>query len=506
MKKKIFNLNELKNYCQKQKKLKKKIVLAHGTFDLLHIGHIKHLKYAKNSGDILIVTITPDKYVKKGPNRPYFNQVNRAEMLSTLDFIDKVSIVNSFSAIPAIENIKPNYYIKGIEYKNENNDLTKKISHEKSVLNKHGGKIIYSNEETFSSSNLLNNFFSERSLALKNKIKKINKKNFLKKMLNKEKEIENIKICLIGDSIFDVYRYVSPMGKSPKENMISNLFEKEDIFCGGILAAANNLSSFCNKIDVVSYAYSSNKQKKLIKKSLNKKINLHNFKKASSPVTTKIRYVEKGFNRKLFSVYKMEDNPINKIYEKKVINFLNKNLNKYDLVIVTDFGHGFISEKMIDIIRKKSKFLCVNAQSNSANYGFNVISKYKKTNYGCIDLPEAKLAIKNKFKSPVDIALTEIPKVVKCDTFALTLGKNGSLIRNNNNVFSLEALNNNIIDTMGAGDAFFVITSLYVYKKFSIDEVALIGNCAGSLKVNILGHEKRIEKEDLLTMIKTILM
>ena len=68
--------------------------------------------------------ITADKYVK-GPNRPYFNQVNRAEMLSTLDFIDKVSIVNSFSAIPAIENIKPNYYIKGIEYKNENNDLTK---------------------------------------------------------------------------------------------------------------------------------------------------------------------------------------------------------------------------------------------------------------------------------------------------------------------------------------------------------------------------------------------
>ena len=121
---------------------------------------------------------------------------------------------------------------------------------------------------------------------------------------------------------------------------------------------------------------------------------------------------------------------------------------------------------MIDIIRKKSKFLCVNAQSNSANYGFNVISKYKKTNYGCIDLPEAKLAIKNKFKSPVDIALTEIPKVVKCDTFALTLGKNGSLIRNNNKVFSLEALNNNIIDTNGSWRCFFVITLFMFIKNF----------------------------------------
>ena len=296
------------------------------------------------------------------------------------------------------------------------------------------------------------------------------------------------------------------MGKSPKENMISNLLNKEDIFCGGILAAGNNLSSFCNKIDIITYAFSSNKQKNFIKKSLNKKIKLFNFKKDNSPVTTKIRYVEKGFNKKLFSVYEMKDDPINSIDEKKVSFFLKKNLSKYDIVIVTDFGHGFISEKMIDIIRKKSKFLCVNAQSNSANYGFNLISKYKKINYGCIDLPEAKLAIKNKFKSPIDIAVKEIPKVIKCDTFSLTLGKNGSLVRSKNNVFSLEALNNNIIDTMGAGDAFFVITSLYVYKKFLIDEVALIGNCAGSLKVNILGHEKRIEKEDLLTMIKTILM
>ena len=506
MKKKILNLNELKNYCKKQKQIGKKIVLAHGTFDLLHIGHIKHLKYAKNSGDILIVTVTADKFVKKGPNRPYFNQFNRSEMLSTLNFVDKVCIINSFSAVPAIENSKPNYYIKGIEYKNESNDLTKKIFTEKSILKKHGGKIIYSNEETFSSSTLLNNFFSGRSSKLKEKIKKINKKNLLKKILNNDKEIANLKICLIGDTIFDIYRYVSPMGKSPKENMISNLLNKEDIFCGGILAAGNNLSSFCNKIDIITYAFSSYKQKNFIKKSLNKKIKLFNFKKDNSPVTTKIRYVEKGFNKKLFSVYEMKDDPINSIDEKKVSFFLKKNLSKYDIVIVTDFGHGFISEKMIDIIRKKSKFLCVNAQSNSANYGFNLISKYKKINYGCIDLPEAKLAIKNKFKSPIDIAVKEIPKVIKCDTFSLTLGKNGSLVRSKNNVFSLEALNNNIIDTMGAGDAFFVITSLYVYKKFLIDEVALIGNCAGSLKVNILGHEKRIEKEDLLTMIKTILM
>ena len=506
MNNKILDIKDLNTYCSRKKKEGAKIVLAHGTFDLLHIGHIKHLKFAKKSGDILIVTITSDAYVKKGPQRPYFNQLNRSEMIASLDFVDRVSIINDTSAIPAIQNVKPNYYIKGIEYQNKKNDLTKKIDLEIKTLRENNGKIIYSNEETFSSSTLLNNFFSERTAALKDKLKNLNQKNLIKKILNASSDINNLKICFIGDTIYDVYKYVSPMGKSPKENIISNLLDKKDVFCGGVLAAANNISSFNNKIHVITNAYNSIAEKKLVKQSLDKNIKIHNFSKNKSPVTTKTRYLEKGFNKKLFSVYKMEDKPIFGIDENKIINYLEKNLNKFDLVIVTDFGHGFISKNIIQTIKAKSKFLCVNVQSNSANYGFNIISKYKKSDYACIDLPEAKLAIKNRFKDPVEIISKEIPKVFSSKTFALTLGKSGSILKKNKKIFMLEALNNKVVDTMGAGDVFFVITSLFAYKNFSVEEIALIGNCAGSLKVNILGHKKRIEKNDLLTMIKTILM
>ena len=426
---KILNIKDLKDYCATKRKRGARIVLAHGTFDLLHVGHIKHLKFAKKYGEILIVTITADVYVKKGPQRPYFNQLNRAEMIASLDFVDRVSIINNASAIPAIQNVKPNYYIKGLEYKDKKNDLTNKINLEIKALKKNNGKVIYSNEETFSSSRLLNNFFSGRTQALKNKLKNLNQKNLIKKILDASSDISDLKICLIGDTIFDVYKYVSPMGKSPKENVISNLLDKEDAFCGGVLAAANNISSFNKKIHIVTNAYNSNDEKKLVKKSLDKNIKVHNFSKNDAPVTTKIRYLEKGFNKKLFSVYKMNDKPVFGKHENKIINFLKKNLSKFDLVIVTDFGHGFISEKIIQTIKTKSKFLCVNAQSNSANYGFNIISKYKKSDYACIDLPEAKLAIKNRFKDPAEIILKEIPKVFNSKTFALTLGKNGSILK-----------------------------------------------------------------------------
>ena len=163
-KKKILSLDQLENKIKDMKILKKKVVLCHGVFDLLHIGHIKHFESAKKNGDVLIVTITADEYVEKGPNRPHFNTALRAEALSSIGIIDYISINYSKNASEMIKKIKPNIYFKGIEYKNEKTDLTGMIKAEKLAIKSVGGKILFSDEETFSSSNLLNrytNIFSQ---------------------------------------------------------------------------------------------------------------------------------------------------------------------------------------------------------------------------------------------------------------------------------------------------------------------------------------------------------
>ena len=77
--KKIVEVDILAKLLKKQKDKGKKIVLCHGVFDLLHIGHIKHFKEAKEFGDILVVSLTPDKYINKGPGRPAFNERLRLE-------------------------------------------------------------------------------------------------------------------------------------------------------------------------------------------------------------------------------------------------------------------------------------------------------------------------------------------------------------------------------------------------------------------------------------------
>ena len=111
-KNKIYSITNLEKKLIEIKKRKKQIVLAHGVFDLLHVGHIKYLKKAKSFGDILIVSITSDIHVNKGPGRPYFNQKLRAEFLEAISFVDYIIINNFETSEKIISIIKPDYYVK----------------------------------------------------------------------------------------------------------------------------------------------------------------------------------------------------------------------------------------------------------------------------------------------------------------------------------------------------------------------------------------------------------
>ena len=175
MKNKIFLKKVLEKKINELKKNKIKIVQCHGVFDLIHIGHIKHFAFAKKQGDFLVVSITSDRFVNKGPGRPLFNQFYRAEFLSTIQYIDAIYINDFASAESAINIIKPDIFIKGNDYKKLSDDKTKKIKLEINAVKKNNGKIVFSNDITSSSSKLINNFsdiFNNEQKAFLKLIKK----------------------------------------------------------------------------------------------------------------------------------------------------------------------------------------------------------------------------------------------------------------------------------------------------------------------------------------------
>ena len=247
--KKIFNLEELKKKISAEKKKGKKIVLCHGVFDLLHVGHIKHFKSAKKSGDFLLVSITSDQFVNKGPGRPVFNHNLRSEAISSLECVDAVFINNFQTPVNLIKLIKPNIYFKGPDYKDIHKDRTKNIIREIQATKKGGGNVMFSQDMTFSSSSLINNHYNLHSPLQKKFIDIIKKKYNLDFIIKEVEKIKSLKIFLVGETIIDQYIFGEVLGKSGKEPHLVMQQESKKQYLGGAAAIANHLSTFCNKVE-----------------------------------------------------------------------------------------------------------------------------------------------------------------------------------------------------------------------------------------------------------------
>lgn len=152
---KILSLEDLVESVNNLRQAEYKIVQCHGVFDLMHPGHIFHLESASEFGDILIVTITPDRFVNKGLGRPVFNETIRCRSIAALESVAYVSLNRWPTAIETLKMLRPDIYVKGTDYKDPKDDPTGMIVKEMDILKEYGGEIRYTDEITFSSTKIL---------------------------------------------------------------------------------------------------------------------------------------------------------------------------------------------------------------------------------------------------------------------------------------------------------------------------------------------------------------
>jgi len=263
---KIKNLEEISKLFSDLRSEGKKIVHCHGVFDLLHVGHMKHFKEAKTLGDILVVSITPDEFVHKGPGRPAFATSLRLEALSELESVDYVVANKWPTAEEIIKIIQPNIYCKGPDYKNHLDDITGKITEEELAVNSVGGKIMYTDDITFSSSSLLNKFGNIYSKDKELLIRNIADKYSFEMIQKKVEELSKLKVLVIGETIIDQYVFCEALGKSGKEPVLVLRDLETQEYLGGSLAIARHLSGFCKTVSVLSFLGKDNEYKSFIEK------------------------------------------------------------------------------------------------------------------------------------------------------------------------------------------------------------------------------------------------
>ncbi len=503
---KIFPIKTLGNIISKIKKKGKSTVLCHGVFDLLHVGHIKHLKKAKSLGDKLIVTVTSDRFVNKGPNRPVFNQNLRIEAIAALDSVDFVAVNDSSTAIHSIKTLKPNIYCKGKDYKNLNDDITGEIKNEIKELKKVNGKVFFTQELTFSSSRLINrstDFYSDKQKKI---IKKINK-NYNFKIIKKTIDsFKKLKILVIGETIIDQYIFSEAIGKSGKEPMLVLKEFKKDQYLGGVLNIAKNLSEFSDKISILSNLGEKKEFLKEIKTELPKKIKMNFIFKKDSPSIVKRRYVDKVNNSKVLGIYNINDEILSKKDELQFNKLLEREIKKNDLVIVSDYGHGLISKKSAKIICKYSKFLALNAQVNASNIGYHTIRNYKNFDTLIINEKEIRHEMRDKINK-LEFLMIKLSKEKMINNLIVTLGGKGSVLynRKKNKYFYIDAYANKIVDKIGAGDTMLSLIGPCLKSKIDSDTSLLISSLAAAQSVETIGNKNSLNKIKILKTLENIL-
>jgi rfaE bifunctional protein nucleotidyltransferase chain/domain len=509
--KKIISQEDFQKIRQNFREQKKTIVLCHGVYDLLHYGHIEHLQEAKKQGNILVVSVTSASYVNKGPGRPYFNDKQRMTFLASLEIVDYVLLSEAITVHEVVKCVQPDVYVKGEEYASANNDITGNINSEQEIVEQYGGRIYFTKGIVYSSTKLLNNFFSalpdnivKESYMLKEKYGS-DLMMKLRKMVN---DFTNLKVLVIGDIIIDEYIFCKVQGLTAKDAAMSTRYEFEERYAGGSLAIARHLGNFSNSVTLCSMMGNEPDLKQYIEDTLHG-INLEIIQNKNFATPVKRRFLKRNPQRqeydKLFSINMLLDNEqMRKIDYTNFYKKLKQILPKYDLVVVCDYGHGLLDKKALRILEENSKFLAVNCQTNSSNYGMNIITKYKHADMFVVDERELNLAF-GQILTESNTLLDKLFKQLKSKYGWVTLGSKGALGNNGSELSLLSAATLHVKDTVGAGDAFYALAALAAASGMPIDLATLMSNVAGAIKTNLVGNSKPIGKVDLLKFLSTIL-
>lgn len=502
---KILLINEFIVKVREQQQKKKKVVLSFGIYDIIHPGIVMHLNEAKAQGDVLVVAVVKDKDVKRGPGRPIFPENMRALNAAACSQVDYVCIVDDEVPFECVKKIKPDIFAKGQSYREKHRRINEKLFEEEKALYFGQSLIFETSGISFSSSEIISNFLDIYPPETKKFLGDFKKKYNFNLIADRVNNLKDMKVLLVGDGIIDEYFYTVSLGRSSKANLVVNKYLSHEVFAGGAFAIANHLASICEHVHLVSLIGSLDSREEFIRNNLKAGVKAELFVRDDAPTVIKKRYIQQYNNQKLFEVNYLNDEYINGGLEAKIIEYLTKVAPQYDVVLISDFGHGFITKAIFEAIKKSSVRYGINTQTNGANIGFNLITKYSDPFFVCLDEGEVRLACQDRFGNMEDI-IKNISKGLNAENAIVTLGKKGSVGIDRNGGFNTTPIfSSKVVDTVGAGDAFFAYTAPCLASGMPMELVSFIGNSVGAIAVQIMGNKKSVEKHELLEFVHAIL-
>lgn len=501
----VVDLDELAARCTAFRNRGLKVAHCHGCFDLMHPGHIKHFEAAKRFADVLVVTVTPDRFVQKGSNRPAFPEALRAYSIASLACVDLVAINRWPTAADTIRLLRPTFFVKGQEFERLE-DATGKLQPEVAAVREVGGQMRFTREPVFSSTALLGEHFGladrraeERPLPARAAATAPATAIDAAALMRHLDAIAGLRVCVVGDTIIDEYHHCEPLGMASKSSVVAHRRAAEEAHAGGVLAIANHLAEVCGRVHLVSVLGAEDDREPFLRTHLHPGIEARFFARPDATSVVKRRYLNRRNGQRLFEINSLPDGSLPGPIADTIIDYLDRVLPEFDLVLVADYGHGFLDERIVAALARSARCLAVNAQTNSANAGFNLVTRYPRADIVCIDELEARLAAGAR-DGAIEGVARRLRAALDARAFVVTLGSRGciALGRDDAPVTAAPLHDTPLVDAIGAGDAFLSYCAPAIAAGLPLDIAALLGNAAGALAVQIVGNRQPVRRQELI--------
>ncbi len=437
----------------------KKVIMCHGTFDVVHPGHIRHLIYAASKADVLVASLTTDAHIEKAHFRPFVPEELRAMNLAALEVVDYVVVDPNPTPIDNLRLIQPDYFAKGYEY--VDGGLHPKTGEELEVLETYGGEIIFTpGDIVYSSSRLIEthppNIATDKLVALMD----AEELSFADLHAALEK-FEGIRVHVVGDTIVDRYTYSSLIGSNSKTPTFSVRYESQADYAGGAAVVAHHLRAAGAEVRF-STVLGDDPLKDFVLADLESaQVQCDAIIDPTRPTTQKNAFIAGGY--RLLKVDTLD----NRTISDRILNALQQRIAEHpvDAVVFSDFRHGIFDRqtvpKLIESIPggtyRVADSQVASRWGNILDFrGFNLITPNER---------EARFALGDQDSVVRPLAL-QLYEQAKCETLVLKLGPRGILVyrrRPTDDVrafFVVDSFASNVVDAMGSGDALLAYSTL----------------------------------------------
>ena len=472
--KKIISLGNLIKILGKRPR-KKKIILCHGNFDVVHPGHVRHLIYAKSKADLLIVSITADKYIQKGIYRPFVPESLRAQNLAAFEMVDYVILDQNKTSIRTLKNLKPDFYAKGFEY--SSGEIPPATQEESKIVEKYGGEMIFTpGDIVYSSTKLLNlsqpkiDNYKILDLMERNKISF----NSLRETL---KKIKKLRVHVIGDTIIDTHTKTNLIGGYLKTPTPSVLYQETKDYTGGAAIVAKHLKKAGAKVCFTTILGNDKLKNFVIDEMKKSKIKLNYTVDKNRPTTNKNTIMATGYN--LLKIDKVDNQPISGNILNRIRDSISK--EKADIVIFSDFRHGIFNKSSIPILTSSIKRGIFKVADSQVATRWGNITDFKNFDLITPNEREARFSLADQ-DANISGLTQQLNKNTNSKNLILKLGERGIFGqgKSNRHGFALPSFSKKIVDAVGAGDALLAYSSLALRATKSVLISSILGALAAS--------------------------